>query len=113
MNLRTRTFLVVISAVLLLAGTVLYITNWFLSPYLFAVGAAGLTLYYATDSNKETDLRKRRLQRYNLIAGVLMIASSMLMFNDRNEWMLCLSISAFLQLYVAFVYPKEKEKEKE
>lgn len=112
MDQRTRTILFVFSAVLLLAGTILYITEWFLSPYLFAVGAAGLTLYYGTEPKKETDIRRRRLQRYNLIAGVLMIAASMLMFNDRNEWMLCLSISAFLQLYVAFVYPKDKEEEK-
>lgn len=106
MNLQIRTFLFLFSAALLLAGAVSYSISWFLSPYLFAVGAAGLTLYYATEPNKEVDIRKRRLQRYNLIAGILMIAASMLMFNDRNEWMLCLSLSAFLQLYVAFVYPK-------
>lgn len=109
MNQQIRTILFIISALLLLAGTVLYIVDQSISPYLFAVGAAGLTLGYATEPNKETDLRKRRLQRYNLIAGFLMIAASMLMFNDRNEWVLCLSISAFLQLYAAFVYPKDKQ----
>lgn len=112
MNQKTRSILFMLSALLLLTGAVLYITSWSLSPYLFAVGAAGLTLAYATEPKKETDVRKKRLQRYNLIAGVLMIASSMLMFNDRNEWMLCLSISALLQLYVAFVYPKDEKEVK-
>ena len=112
MNQKSRTILFIVSALLLLTGTVLYITEWTLSPYLFAVGAAGLALGYATEPNKETDVRKRRLQRYNLIAGVLMIAASMLMFNDRNEWMLCLSIAAILQLYVAFVYPKDDKESK-
>lgn len=112
MNQRIRTILFIVSALLLLTGTALYIVDQTISPYLFAVGAAGLTLGYATEPNKETNLRKRRLQRYNLIAGVLMIAASMLMFNNRNEWVLCLSISAFLQLYAAFVYPKDDKKEK-
>jgi hypothetical protein len=112
MNQRIRTVLFIVSALLLLTGTVLYIVDQTISPYLFAVGAAGLTLGYATEPNKETDLRKRRLQRYNLIAGVLMIAASMLMFNNRNEWILCLSIAAFLQLYAAFVYPKDDKKGK-
>lgn len=108
MNRQLRTVLFIASAVLLLAGAGLYIIEQGVSPYLFAVGAAGLTLAYATEPQHETDLRKRRLQRYNLFAGVLMIAASMLMFNGRNEWMLCLSISALLQLYVAFVYPKDE-----
>lgn len=109
MNRQIRTILFVTSALLLLVGAGLYIIDQHISPYLFAVGAAGLTLGYATEPQQETDLRKRRLQRYNLFAGVLMIAASMLMFNDRNEWMLCLSISAILQLYVAFVYPKDEQ----
>lgn len=112
MNQRLRTILFLVSALLLLAGATLYIIDQAISPYLFAVGAAGLTLGYATEPTKETDLRKKRLQRYNLIAGILMIAASMLMFNNRNEWILCLSISAFLQLYAAFVYPKDDKKEK-
>ena len=111
MNHQFRTGIFVISAILLLAGAALYIVDQTIAPYLFAVGAAGLTLCYATQSDKEKDLRKRRLQRYNLIAGFLMIAASMLMFNDRNEWILCLSISAFLQLYASFVYPKDEKKD--
>jgi hypothetical protein len=55
------------------------------------------------------DIRKRRLLGYNRIAGLLMIAASVLMFKHRNEWILCLSISAILQLYVAFVFPKDKK----
>jgi uncharacterized membrane protein len=105
-----RAGLFVVSALLLLTGTLFYITGWLLSPYLFAVGAAGLTLIYATEPQEESDIRKKRLQRFNLIAGVLMIGASMLMFNDRNEWMLCLTIAAILQLYVAFVYPKSDHK---
>lgn len=107
-----RTILFSVSAISLLIGAVLYITSWLFAPYLFAFGAAGLTLIYATEPNKETDLRKRRLQRFNLIAGVLMIAASGLMFNDRNEWMLCLTIAAILQLYAAFVYPKDDKEKK-
>ncbi len=104
-----RSILFVIAALFLLAGTLLYITGWSGSPYLFAVGAAGLTICYLTVSDREMDIRKRRLLGYNRIAGLLMIAASFLMFKHRNEWILCLSISAILQLYVAFVFPKDKK----
>lgn len=111
MNQLVRTFIFIVSAVLLLAGAALYITEWEYAAFLFAIGAAGLTLIYSTEPHKYTDIRRRRLQRFNLMAGVLMIAASMLMFNDRNEWMLCLTIAAILQFYAAFAAPKGDKKE--
>ena len=102
----------ILSAISLLAGTVFYLTQWAFSPYLFAVGAAGLSICYATEPYQELNLRARRLQRYNLIASVLMIGASALMFKGETEWILCLSISALLQLYTAFVMPKAKEENK-
>jgi hypothetical protein len=43
-----------------------------------------------------------------IFAGILMLASSAFMFKHRTEWILCLSIAALLQVYTAFVTPKEK-----
>ncbi|MDD2438296.1 MAG: hypothetical protein PHG27_13345 [Massilibacteroides sp.] len=103
-----RSVLYILAALCLLTGTILYITHWVGAAYLFGVGAAGLTLCYVTEPN-EKEIRKRRLQRYNQIAGLLMIITSVFMFKQRNEWILCLSISAFLQLYVAFVFPKDRK----
>lgn len=107
MNQKVRTILFNIAAVLVLAGAALYLTQWVLAPYLFAVGAAGIAVSYLTLPVRDLDFRRRRLHRFNVFAGLLMIVASGLMFSHRTEWVLCLTISAILQVYTAFVTPKE------
>lgn len=107
MNQKARTILFNIAAVLVLVGAGLYLTQWALAPYLFAVGAAGVAVSYLTLPVKDLDFRRRRLHRFNVFAGLLMIVASGLMFSHRPEWVLCLTISAILQVYTAFVTPKE------
>lgn len=107
MNQKVRTILFNIAAVLVLAGAALYLTQWMLAPYLFAVGAAGIAVSYLTLPVRDLDFRRRRLHRFNVFAGLLMIVASGLMFSHRTEWVLCLTISAILQVYTAFVTPKE------
>lgn len=36
------------AGLLILAGAVLFLTKWFLAPYLFAVGAAGMAVCFLT-----------------------------------------------------------------
>lgn len=108
MNQKVRTIVFNIASVLVLAGAVLYLTQWIFAPYLFAVGAAGIAISYLTLSTQDMGFRQKRLHRSNVIAGILMICSSGLMFKHRTEWILCLTISAILQVYTAFVMPKEK-----
>ena len=107
MNQKVRTILFNIAAVLVLAGAGLYLTQWALAPYLFAVGAAGIAVSYLTLPVRDLDFRRRRLHRFNVFAGLLMIVASGLMFSHRTEWVLCLTISAILQVYTTFVTPKE------
>jgi hypothetical protein len=107
MNQRIRTLIFSSSAILLLSGAVLYITNLSFAPYLFALGAAGIAVCQLTKPVKHLDIRLRRLQTFNVIASLLMLVASVFMFKDQNEWILCLSIAAILQLYVVFVAPKE------
>lgn len=109
MNQRARSILFNIAGLLILSGAILYLTQWMFAPYLFAVGAAGITICYLTTSTKEMDFRHKRLHRSNVIAGLLMICASGFMFKNRTEWILCLTISAILQLYTAFVSSKKQE----
>lgn len=106
MNRPIKTIIYNFSGLLVIAGAVLYLTQWLYAPYLFALGAAGIAIVYLTSPYKELDFRRRRLHRFNIVAGILMIIASALMFKHRTEWILCLSIAAFLQLYTAFVAPK-------
>lgn len=110
MNEKARTIVFNISALLLLAGAGLYLALPVVAPYLFAVGAAGIAVSYLTISAKNMGFRKRRLHRYNIFAGLLCIFASALMFSGRKEWVVCLTVSALLQLYTAFVNPKEEDK---
>lgn len=108
MNDKVRTIIFQVSALLLLAGAGLYMIQPTIAPYLFAVGAAGLSICYFTLSTQKMDFRERRLHRYNIFAGLLCIFASGLMFNNQKEWVICLAIAAFLQIYTAFVTPKKK-----
>lgn len=111
MNTQTQTIVFVFSGVLVLAGAILYISQWMYAPYLFAAGTAGITLCYLTTPYKQLDFRRRRLHRFNILAGILMIAASSFMFNQRMEWVACLFIAAILQLYTSFVNSTSKKEE--
>lgn len=105
---KIRTILFVVSACLVLAGAALYLTQWTVAPYLFAVGAAGIAVNYLTTPVGDLDFRGRRLHRFNVMAGFLMVVASGFQFNGRKEWIICLLIAAILQLYTAFVSPKKE-----
>lgn len=105
---KIRTILFVASACLVLAGAALYLTQWTVAPYLFAVGASGIAVNYLTTPVGDLDFRSRRLHRFNVMAGFLMVVASGFQFNGRKEWVICLLIAAILQLYTAFVSPKKE-----
>jgi len=104
----SRTHLLIFSGILVLAGVSLYLTRWEYAPYLFAIGAAGMTVYYMTDSYKTADYRTRRLQRINILAGIAMIIASVFMFKSQMAWVAFLLISALFQFYTSFAM-KDKE----
>ena len=109
MNEKARTIVFNISALLLLAGAGLYLALPVVAPYLFAIGAAGIAVSYLTMPTKDMDFRRRRLHRFNIIASVLMICASGLMFKDMKEWIICLTIAAVLLLYSSFVSGKQQK----
>ena len=91
-----------LSGLLVVAGSALYITHWIYAPWLFAVGAAGVR-------RDDLDLRRRRLTRWNVFAGLAMVVASVFMFRGRMEWVALLLIAALIQLYTSFV-PTDKGK---
>lgn len=103
MNNRFRTILFDVAAVLVLLGAILYASDNRIAPYLFAAGAAGVSVCYLTLPVKDLNFRQKRLHRFNVIAGLLMICASGLMFDGRKEWVICLCVAAILQVYTAFV----------
>lgn len=103
----------VVGAVLLLIGAMLQITRWELSPYIYTIGAVMFAYVQIMSRYEGKNLIVRRLRRQQVLGSVLLVFAGVLMFVTRhNEWVLCLSAAAVLQLYTAFRIPSELEKEK-
>ena len=101
-----------VGAVLLLVGAMLQITRWELSPILYTIGAVMFAYVQVMSRYEGKNLIIRRLRRQQILGAVLLVFAGVLMFVTRhNEWVLCLTIAAVLQLYTAFRIPSELEKE--
>ena len=101
-----------VGAVLLLVGAMLQITRWELSPYIYTLGAVMFAYIQVMSRYDGKNLIIRRLRRQQIIGAVLLVFAGVLMFvTCHNEWVLCLSAAAVIQLYTAFRIPSELEKE--
>ena len=110
---KTYSYIQMIGALLVLVGAMLQITRWELSPYIYTVGAV-LFAYVQVMMGRYDgkNLIIRRLRRQQIIGAILLVFAGVLMFTSkRNEWIVCLTIAAVLQLYTAYRIPSEMEKE--
>lgn len=102
-----------VGAVLLLMGAMLQITRWELSPILYTIGAVMFAYVQVMSRYEGKNLIVRRLRRQQILGAVLLVFAGVLMFvTKHNEWVLCLTVAAILELYTAFRIPSELEKEK-
>ena len=109
MNRQLRNYVFMLSGMLVLTGAMLYITRWYYAPYIFSFGAAGVTVCFMTAPYKHLSFRFRRLHRINVLAGVSLVVSSVLMLRRKMEWVVFLLIAALLFLYTSFVSPRSGE----
>ena len=111
---KTYSLIQMVGAVLLLVGAMLQITHWVLSPYIYTLGAVLFAYVQVVMSRYEgKNLIIRRLRRQQIIGAALLVFAGVLMFTSkRNEWIVCLTIAAVLQLYTAYRIPSELEKER-
>lgn len=92
------------SAFLVVIGSILPIfidTAWEFYP--FAVGAAGMSVMRLTTPYRGKDTRMRRLVLIELLATLMLLFVSFLMFRGGNDWVVLLTISALLQLYTSIM----------
>ena len=102
-----------VGAMLLLMGAMLQITRWELSPILYTIGAVMFAYVQVMTRYEGKNLIVRRLRRQQILGAVLLVFAGVLMFvTKHNEWVLCLTVAAILELYTAFRIPSELEKEK-
>ena len=99
---------------LLLLGAILQITRWEFAPYIYLVGAV-LFAYVQVigDRYEGKNLIILRLRRQQILGAMALILTGVLMLMmHRNEWIVCLTVSAVLELYTSFRIPSELDKEK-
>lgn len=103
--------LMLVGAVLALVGVTSYITHWSLSPYMYTIGATMVALAQINSPIKTDNLTLKRLRAQQIIGAIMLVVTGALMFfTHRNEWIVCLSVAAILELYTAFRIPQELEK---
>lgn len=102
-----------VGAVALLLGAALQITQLAWAPYLYLIGAIMFTYVQVMSGYEGKNIIIRRLRRQQIIgATLLVVAGVMMILWKRNEWVVCLTIAAVLEMYTAFRIPQEEEKEK-
>jgi hypothetical protein len=111
MGPKFKEILFYISAVSLLLSAALYTTEWPFIPYVYAVASAGVAIVYLTTPYEGKNFRLKRLRFMEIAAAILLPISSFFMFKNKNEWFVCLFISAILQLYSIMVKSRELKKE--
>ncbi len=79
-------------------------------PYIFAIGAAGMSVIRLITPYRGENTRMRRLVLIQLLATLMLLFASFLMFRGGNDWIVLLTISAFLQLYTSIAIPQEEKK---
>lgn len=102
-----------VGAVLTLIGSTLQITRWEFSPYIYVIGAVLFAYTQVMNGYDGKNLIIRRLRRQQILGAVLLVFAGVLMLvTHNNEWILCLTIAAILELYTVFRIPNELQKEK-
>lgn len=103
--------LMLVGAVLALVGVASYITHCSLSPYIYTIGATMVALAQINSPIKTDNITLKRLRAQQIIGAILLVVTGALMFfMHRNEWIVCLSVAALLELYTAFRIPQQLEK---
>lgn len=106
--------LFVVGAVMALLGAAVYITGWYLSPYVYTVGAALVALAQINSLSPCQNANVKRLRRQQIFAALLLVLTgAFMLFTHGNEWIVSLTIAALLELYTSIRIPQEEAKERE
>ena len=117
MSGKVTSYLFVIASTILVISAALYIVEdeWIsgmVVNYAYAISGAVVAVIYLSNRYQGPNFRLKRLNIQQVIAALLLPASSYFMFKHRNEWFMLLLISAFLQIYIVIIKMIEEKKEK-
>ena len=95
-----------------LTGAAVYITGWELAPYIYTIGATMVALAQINSPSKSKSPNVKRLRRQQIFGAILLVLTGAFMFfTHGNEWIVCMTIAAILELYTSVRIPQEESKE--
>lgn len=104
MGKRIQSILFIVGSIILLVGVCLYMTHWGGVPYMVLCG--GTLIFVAQVGEKrpqnESVVQKRLARQQQLGALCLLFSGVFMLFTHGNEWIVSLTIGAFLELYTSF-----------
>jgi len=101
-----------VGAVMALFGAAVYITGWEPAPYIYTIGATMVALAQINSPAKSETPNIKRLRRQQIFGALLLVlAGAFMFFTHGNEWIVCLTIAAVLELYTSIRIPQEEAKE--
>lgn len=104
--------LAVCGAVVLFVGLALQFVRLEGAPYIYLAGACLFAYVQLVSEYKGKNVIIRRLHRQQILGAMLLVLAGVIMLLwKRNEWIVCLTVAAVLELYTAFRIPQEEAKE--
>ena len=101
-----------VGALMVLFGAAVYITGWEPAPYVYTIGATMVALAQINSPSKSNRANVKRLRRQQIFGALLLVLTGAFMFfTYGNEWIVCLTVAAILELYTAIRIPQEEAKE--
>lgn len=82
------------------------------APYVYTIGATMVALAQINSPSKSNRANVKRLRRQQIFGALLLVLTGAFMFfTYGNEWIVCLTVAAILELYTAIRIPQEEAKE--
>jgi hypothetical protein len=107
-----KKYLLYLCGTLLVLAAILYNSGWAFIPYLYTAAGVGVAVFFLLTPYRGDNFRLRRLNIQQAIAALMLPVSAYFMFQRMNEWVVCLLVSAVLQIYVVCVREYEEKKNK-
>lgn len=100
-----------VSAIFILLSAIAYAFFSQVAPWIMAFSVAAFCVSVGLNPYPGKSLRGKRLFGFRIVACMLMVVATYLMFRARNEWALAMLLGAVFLLYSSIVISKELKKE--
>lgn len=116
---KIETYLMNAGGVFMLLGAVVYLVYPQTSTYIYIIGSLLFGVVQIKNGYKGDSIVIRRLRRQQILSDLFFIFTGVLMLTNtyhwtygrHNEWVVCLTIAAVIELYTTFRISHELQKE--